>query len=154
MWHCWRSPAFVSSDSSRIKTSWQRCCLSFTIHCGPKQPIHSLQNHNLSLRSDLYVYCTCFTLGCQVHEAADHVCLVLFCFSNINTRPGIIIIITFIIFITLANIYGSIQCLRHCPESFVWTIPNPGIKSQKQTGQEERIRTWESKHLNLWFPRC
>ena len=56
--------------------------------------------------------------SCQIPEAPDHVCLVPFCFPSINTRPGVIVLITFIVILALANSYGYMWRVRHCQEGF------------------------------------
>lgn len=144
MWHCWRSPAFLFSNSSRRKMSLQKCCLSLAVHCGPKQPDPSLRNQNLSLLSYLCVYYMSLTPGYKIHEAQCHVCLVAFCFLNINTRHGIIIIITFTSTVTIAGIDWCVQCIRHCKKGFLWNIPNP-------RGQESKTNWPRGKNV-VWSP--
>lgn len=69
-------------------------------------------------QSYLCVYYMFFTPGCKIHEAQDHICLISFCIPNINTRPSIIILTTFIFIITSANIYCHVQCVRLYVEYF------------------------------------
>lgn len=96
--------------------SSQKSCLSFAIHCGPKQAGPSLHSQNLSLWSYLYVYYMPLTPGYEICEARGHVCLGPSCFPNVYTRAGIILIISII---TVAGIYCRVQCVGHGKKGFM-----------------------------------